>query len=205
LPDASPQARGLARAAMSLDAHEATRLLRDCVRTVGVLMSWETMVMPVLAAIGERWQRTGEGVEVEHTFSEAVLGVLRGVCADMGRPRNTRPVLLCCAEGDYHTLPLHALAAALAEEGIDSRMLGNGMPAKDLVASVRRCGPAVVFLFARMPVEDATVLEELPRQRPTPRVIVGGQGWDPCQLPGGVLRVSTLSAAVGEVVSAVHV
>src|SRR3712207_8376925 len=62
------------------------------------------------------------------SFSEAITGVLRGGPASLRRPRNVRPVVLSCAEGDYHTLPLHALAAALAEEGVGVRLLGVGMP-----------------------------------------------------------------------------
>ena len=58
-----------------------------------------------------------------------------------------------------------ALAAALAEESIGSRMFGSGMPAASLLAAVRRCGPSVVFLYARLPVDDVRALEEIPRQQ----------------------------------------
>ncbi len=201
---APAQARGLARAAMALDTHEAHRLLRSAVSDAGVLATWEHLIVPVLAAIGDRWSRTGEGIEVEHSFAEVVLGVMRGVCAEMERAQNLRPVLLSCAEGDHHTLPLHALAAALAETGIGTRILGSGIPAQNLVASVRRCGPEVVFLFARLPVQDTTVLEQLPRQRPAPLVIVGGPGWERCALPGGAVQVPTLTEAVSAVVAAVR-
>src|SRR4051812_14735472 len=177
LPDGSPAARGLARAAMSLDSGEVHRLLGDAVTAMGVREAWRTMGMPVLQSIGERWRVTGDGIDVEHAFSEAAMTVLRGVTATLRRGRNVRPVVLACAEGDYHTLPLHALAAALAEEQVGVRLLGVGMPASALVAAVRRTGPALVFLYARMAVLDAQVLDLLPRQRPAPRLVVGGPGW----------------------------
>jgi hypothetical protein len=204
LPDGSPQARGLARAAMSLDTREVARLLRAAVHAYGVVSAWEAMAMPVLQALGDRWQATGEGVDVEHAFSEAVISVMHGVTDALDTPRNTCPVLLTCAESEQHSIPLHVLAAALAEVGIGCRMLGEGMPAASLIAAVRRTGPAVVFVYARLPVGDPDVLDHLPRQRPAPRVVLGGPGWRSAQVPGSVLRVDTLGSAVVEVVSGVH-
>lgn len=203
LPDATPRARGLARAAMSLDTHELSRLLRDAVGAYGVVGAWDTMVLPVLQGLGERWRATGDGVDVEHAFCEATLAVLRGVTATLYRPRNVRPVLLACADGDFHTLPLHVLGAALAEAEVGCRMLGAGLPPRALVAAVRRTGPAVILLYARLPVRDGAVLRELPRQRPAPRLLLGGPGWEDADLPVSAVRVDSLRAAVDEVLSVV--
>ena len=203
LPDGSPAARGLARAAMSLDSHEVHRLLGDAVKTVGVREAWRTMGMPVLQSIGERWRVTGDGIDVEHAFSEAAMAVLRGVTETLRRPRNVRPVVLACAEGDYHTLPLHALAAALAEEQVGVRLLGVGMPASALVAAVRRTGPALVFMYARMAVLDVQVLDLLPRQRPAPRLVVGGPGWSDRPLPALVSVAGNLDEAVQRVLEGI--
>jgi hypothetical protein len=86
--------------------------------------------------------------------------------------------LLACLEKEQHTLALHALAVALAERGIGCRLLGGGLPPSSLVTAVRRTGPALVFLFARMPVGDLSMLADLSRQRPAPRLVLGGPGWD---------------------------
>jgi DNA-binding transcriptional MerR regulator len=203
LPDGSPAARGLARAAMSLDSGEVQRLFGDAVTAFGVRAAWETMAMPVLQSIGERWRVTGDGVDVEHAFSEALTGVLRTVTASLRRPRNVRPVVLACAEGDYHTLPLHALAAALAEEGVGVRLLGVGMPPAALVAAVRRTGPATVFLYARLRVRDVQVLHMLPRQRPAPRLVVGGPGWHRLELPPQVTAADGLGDAIDRVLESI--
>jgi MerR family transcriptional regulator, light-induced transcriptional regulator len=203
LPEGSPAARGLARAAMSLDSSEVHRLFGDAVRAFGVQEAWDTLAMPVLQSIGERWRVTGDGVDVEHAFSEALLTVLHSVTAELRRPNNSRPVVLGCAEGDYHTLPLHALAAALAEQHIGVRVLGVGMPASALVAAVRRSGPAAVFLYARLPVGDVEVLDLLPRQRPAPRILLGGPGWARRALPTQARLAGTLVEAVDAVVETV--
>jgi len=202
LPDASPRARGLARAAMALDTFELQRLLRDAFAAYGVIGTWDSMVVPVLSGLGERWRTTGEAVDVEHAFSEAVMSSLRGVTLTLRRPRNAVPVLLSCPDGDNHSLPLHVMAAALAEEEVGCRMLGAAVPPAALLSAVRRTGPALVFVYARMPVQDASVLRELPRQRPAPRIVLGGPGWDGVALPATAARVVSLGEAVAAVLGA---
>lgn len=204
LPEGTPQNRGLARAAMSLDSYETHRILRDAIRREGVIPTWDSLIMPVLRALGERTRVTGDGIDVEHAFSEAILGVLRATTFDLQNPRSPATVLLACAESDYHSLPLHALAAALAEREIPTRMLGSGLPPSALAASVRRTGPSVVVLFARMSGADASETEALRRQRPAPALILAGPGWHAETIPGSARTAASLIEAVDEVLLAVH-
>lgn len=197
LPGAPPSVRGLARSAMALDAASVTAALRAAVGTGGVIPTWDTLVRPVLTGIGERWEATGEGVDVEHLVTECVAGVLTTVAHELAAPANSRPVLLACPEGERHALPLTALAAALAERSIGSRMLGAGLPTDAMCAAVCRTGPAVLFLYAHLtrhgnPEQCAAV----PRTRPPATVVVGGPGWRADRLPPTAKVVGTLAAAV---------
>jgi hypothetical protein len=205
LPYGSPAARGLARAAMSLDTLQTARLLRDAIRRDGVVATWEEMATPVLRALGERTSATGDGIDVEHALSEVLLSVLRGVAIGVRQPRNPAPILLTCVEGDYHSLPLHVLSAALGERDIDSRMLGAGLPASAIAAAVRRTGPSAVVVYAQMPGADASSVEQLRRQRPAPRVVLGGPGWVTSTIPSSARVVGSLAEALDEVLLAVHV
>jgi MerR family transcriptional regulator, light-induced transcriptional regulator len=204
LPYGTPQSRGLARAAMALDTFEMSRLLRDALRRKGVVSTWTLMVMPVLRALGERTLVTGDGIDVEHAFSEVVLSELRGVVADLQRPRNSSPVLLVCADGDYHSMPLHALAAALAERQVACRMLGSGLPPHALSASVRRTGPSVIVLYARMEGADAGSTQMLRRQRPAPAIVLAGPGWQTSTIPTFARLAASLPEAIDEVLLGVH-
>ena len=204
MPDGTPQSRGLARAAMSLDTYETNRILRDTVRRDGVVTTWNSMIMPVLRALGERTRITGDGIDVEHAFSEVILGVLRSVAFALPEPGSAPVVLLACADSDYHSLPLHALAAALAERGVPTRMLGSGLPPHALSASVRRTGPSVIVLFARMAGADAGDIDALRRQRPAPTVILAGPGWLAETVPSSARTASSLVEAMDEVLRAIH-
>jgi DNA-binding transcriptional MerR regulator len=204
LPGGTGEVRGLARAAMALDSRTLRTALDRALTEHGVILTWTELLLPVLIAVGERWAATGEGIEVEHLLAEVATSALRAVGADAPEPRNGRPVLLACVPDESHTLPLAALAAALAEQGIGARLLGSGLPATALAAAVRRTGPAVLLLWAQLPRHaDVRVLEELPVLRPPVAVLAGGAGWRGRRLPARVTYVSDLTDAVGLVSRAV--
>jgi MerR family transcriptional regulator, light-induced transcriptional regulator len=203
LPGGTADTRGLARAAMALDSTAIRAAVERSLSSHGVIPTWTDLLCPVLVAVGERWAATGEGVEVEHLLAETAGSALRSVSA-APEPRNGRPVLLACAPDEQHSLPLTALTAALAEQGIGARLLGGALPAASLGAAVRRTGPAVVMVWAHAPSSaDVRVLDGLPVLRPPVAVLAGGPGWVGRRLPARVTYVPDLVAAVGLVTRAV--
>jgi len=67
---------------------------------------------------------------------------------------------------------------------------------------VRRTGPAVVMVYAHLPVAGERALPTGLRQRPPPRVLLGGPGWGVAAVPGAV-RVATLEEALTHTLAAV--
>lgn len=197
LPAADAGVRGLARAAMALDAATVTELLTDAVAAAGVVSTWEAVLCPVLGAVGERWAATGDGVDVEHLLSHCAGAVLGQYIGTLTKPANLRPVLLTCVAGELHSLPLDALAAALAEQRIASRVLGAAVPSRALQAAVRRIGPAVLFVWSQLPATgDPAALAAVPVTRPPVTVVAGGPGWPKDRLPAGVRTATDLRSAV---------
>jgi MerR family transcriptional regulator, light-induced transcriptional regulator len=185
--------RGLSRAALRLDAPAVRQRVARAVRDLGVVAAWDDVLRPVLAAIGERHAATGGLIEVEHLLSGCISAVLGAV----PRPEPGIPVhiLLSCADEEQHSLPLEALAAALADAGVPTRMLGARVPPAALSAAVRRTGPSAVLVWSQLrstgdPAQLSGVLTE--RARPVV-VAAGGPGWDPSTLPAGVARPATLT------------
>ena len=202
LPGADDVVRGLGRAAMALDSDAVLATVNRELDRHGVVRTWESVLVPVLVAAGARWQATGEGVEVEHLLADCVTTALRGRA---GVPTTSpRPVLLACAPGDLHDLPLHAVAAALAEAGHGSRVLGAAVPADALHAAVRRTGPAALFVWSQRPETGRPgLLGSLPVMRPPTVVVAGGPGW-PAALPARVARADDLGAALALLGQALH-
>ncbi len=203
LPGASPAARGLARAALALDGQRISEAIRATLARDGSVRTWEDLLVPVLSGLGTRFEHTGTCVEAEHLLSVATIAEFSRRAADLPGQVEHRAVLLASAEGEQHSLPLHALAAALAERGIDSRVLGPDLPYFALAAAVRRIGPGVVFLWSQAPATgDPAVLPDLFPRRPGARLILGGPGWDRDRIPASARLVGTLPDALSEVAAA---
>jgi MerR family transcriptional regulator, light-induced transcriptional regulator len=202
LPGASPAARGLARAALAMDDALMNEIIRIALAQDGVIPTWQCLLVPVLTGIGTRYERTGTCVEAEHLLSSVTLAALATLHPYAAGPADDRPVLLACAEGEQHSLPLYALAAALAECAVSARMLGAALPYVSLVAAVRRTGPAAVFLWSQVPATgDPAVLPDLRPRRPGARLLLGGPGWPPGGLPDGSRLIGNLPDAVTEVMA----
>lgn len=187
---ADPAARGLARAAMRLDALTMIETIAAAIRDRGVVDTWDQILRPVLVGIGERHGATGQFVEVEHLLSRSISEVLAAV----PRPGPASPprLLLACAAEEQHSLPLEALAAALAERGHSSRMLGARVPAAALAAAIRRTRPTTVVVWSHAHATgDPHHLDAGTRQRHRPVLIAAGPGWP--DLPASVERPATLA------------
>ena len=203
MPGASPAARGLARAARALDGESCVRIIRESLDSVGVIVTWESLLAPVLIGIGNAWEANGEGVDVEHILSDSIEFALATRAREIASPREITGVLLASTDRDDHTLALWAVAAGLAERGIGARMLGRRVPFTAVGDAMKRTGPAVVFMWSQIPGSaDASDIAQLPDMRPAPTLLIGGKGWVG-EVPAGVERVCSLAETVNRVAQVV--
>jgi MerR family transcriptional regulator, light-induced transcriptional regulator len=195
----------LSRAAMAMDAVATQQLIADSIDDLGVVAVWNDVLRPVLSALANRWAHSGECVEVEHLVNECTLAAVVGATPVVTAPRNPRPVLLCCAPEEQHSLPLYVLRAALAMAGIGTQMLGAALPADALAAAVRRTGPAAVAVWAQLPrFAGAEVFDRVPRTRQRVRLFACGPGWFTTDLPDRVDRLEDLAGAANRIESLIR-
>ncbi|TQS45156.1 MerR family transcriptional regulator [Cryptosporangium phraense] len=214
---AQAAARGLARAAGSMDSDAIAEEIRTCLRTYGTVLTWTEVLVPVLSALGQRWQAGHSVVEIEHLLSWHISTELRMVVPGPSGPRRSRnndePIpalapprtLLASVEDEQHTLPLEALAAALREARRGTRILGARVPTDAMVEAVRRTGPAVVVLWSQIPdTADPTVFTRLAALGRPVRMVAAGPGWlaSRRRMPSGVALPTTLVEAVEGVLAA---
>ena len=188
---------------MRLDAESVRQIASDAVRHLGVVRAWDSVLRPVLAAIGERHGRTGGFVEVEHLVSAVTSDVLGAVPRPHGNGRGR--VLLACTDEEQHSLPIEALSAALAQSDVLCRLLGARVPLPALRSAVRRTGPSAVLLWSHNPRTAAPEqLTALSGDRTRPLLLAAaGPGWQLETLPPGVATPQTLREAVELLRSAV--
>ncbi len=165
-------------AANALDKDFIESTLRNDIEKHGVIRSWQEVIVPVLVMLGKSWEETGEGIEIEHFFSETLKRVLRERSSKIHKPINPRPVLVASVGEEMHSLAIHALTAALAERNIECHFLGARTPFAALEAMVEKFAPPAIFLWAQL-VENAdpSFFRNLPAVRPAPRILLGGPGW----------------------------
>ena len=198
VPGGNGEVRGLARAVSRLDGDAASGLIGDILVRRGLMATWDDVLRPVLMAAGLHWMRTGSGVDIEHVLAESSVEAFRAYRAFLPRPAPGRPVLLACSPEDQHSLPLHALATALAERQIPTRLLGARVPAETLATACRRTGAGAVFIWRQLVDPDGKIdeLEQLPRSRMGTTVVLGGPGWIGVTLPKWAQHASDLPTAL---------
>ncbi|MFI8890826.1 MerR family transcriptional regulator [Streptomyces paradoxus] len=204
LGDVRQECKGIARAALRLDASALDELLETAIAEHGLVAAWTEVIMPTLQAVGRKWESSGEKyVEVEHFLSWHVSGALRRGAPPTAADRPGATVVLACVPGENHTLPLEVLAAALAERGLPVRMFGGALPVESLVTAVRRTGPAAVALWAQSRTTASRPLAQhvaamewgVRGARRKPVVLTIGPGWTGRTVPG-LPRPTGLAEAV---------
>ncbi|OXS30446.1 MerR family transcriptional regulator [Streptomyces sp. XY006] len=212
LGDVRQECKGIARAALRLDAAALDELLQSAIDEHGLVTAWTEVIMPTLQAVGRKWESSGEKyVEVEHFLSWHVSGALRRSTPVSAADRPGALTVLACVPGENHTLPLEVLAAALAERGLPVRMFGGALPVESLVTAVRRTGPVAVALWAqsrgtasRPLAQHVAAMEWGVRgARRKPVVLTIGPGWAGGRAVPGLPRPTGLAEAVAVVESVV--
>ena len=193
----------LHKAAKGLDKKFIEAVLRKDLAQYGVEQSWSEVIVPLLLIVGNEWEASGDGIEVEHLLTEVLKGILREHVEDIRKPVNAHPVLLASVGEEVHSLALHALAAALAERKIETYFLGARTPLEALSAMITRSAPPAVFLWAQLSKNaDPKFFNDIPAIRPMPRMVLGGPGWSHVDCKD-VSVVHDISDAVAEIERAV--
>ncbi|TQJ46958.1 MerR family transcriptional regulator [Streptomyces sp. NBC_00080] len=194
--DVRQECRGLARAAVRLDAPAVAEQLATAVERHGLTVAWQEVMVPTLHAVGRKWASSGDRyVEVEHLLSWHVSTALRRATRPVvpgdaaGGPG---PVVLACVPGEQHSLPLEALNAGLGQLDVPTRMFGAAVPVEALTAAVQRLGPVAVVLWAQARSTASLPLARhiaetrwgVTGARRAPTVMLAGPGWAGRPAPG---------------------
>lgn len=201
MPDASPAARGLARAAVALDATACDAALAAALRRQGVLEVWERLVSPVLTRMEERRRATGHGLAAERLLAERAEAAVRGSSAPPPALLGLRPVVLAGVSDESHRVPLVVIEVALAQRGLPVRLLGPRLPMRALGEVLPRIGPSVVLLWSQQPDSAAPVPapDLFARVRARPLLVLAGPGYRSERFHAGTTWAAGPSEAVDRV------
>lgn len=144
----------LARLRETLDRYDgagAERLIDRCFLNLGLSAALQTVILPYLNELGDRWASGEITVAQEHFASNVVRRRILRV-AD-GWERGAGPiVLLACAPGEQHDIGLISFGLSLhSYHGWRVKYLGADTPFSDLVRAARVIAPDFVGVSAVTP------------------------------------------------------
>ncbi len=150
------------------------------------------VAMPLLRAIGERWQAGSLLPAQEHLVSAVVRTVLGGLLRTASRPSRSA-IVFATPEGERHELGALGAAVLCASDGWDARYVGPDLPAGDIAAAARRSGAAAIVLGLTVG-DSRRVVRRIRQLVPDIPLIVGGAGAMTSRRIAGVQTIADLDA-----------
>jgi DNA-binding transcriptional MerR regulator len=190
-------------AALRADAPEVARLLA-LAPDADLVRWWSDLVAPARAGIASRTVLARPGDEPDALVVAAALAVLRYRSGRVpGHPSRRRIVLLLAAPSEPRPLSLHVLAGALADAGVDARVVAGPAGQHRLLEIATMTSPSAVVLSSELAAPDLGLVAAVAEQHPDLPVFVMVPDEAAATVPLGrqVHRVRTVPGLVHEVVA----
>ena len=164
------------------DGPTALAVTRACLeRGAGLGELLDRVFAPALHEVGLRWQNATISVAHEHLATATAQATLARLFSERNSPTgNGRTAVVCCTEGELHSLGGRFVADVLEDEGWDVTDLGASTPSAALVGFVADRRPDVVALStvrsANLPAAKH-VLGPLRELVERPLLVVGGSAY----------------------------
>ncbi|QTE31280.1 MerR family transcriptional regulator [Pengzhenrongella sicca] len=163
----------LVETAMRADELGCRRLLASVTATVETW--WTDLVQPARAGLAARTVLAHAGEDAEWVLDSAALAVLRTRPRPRAAPATVgeRVVLLHAAPRERRPLALHALAAALADRGVDARVVTGPVESDRMLELVAMTHPVAVGVISEQADPDLAIVGELSAAWPDLPLFVG--------------------------------
>lgn len=161
-----------------LDDVRLAALFRRSAMTLGTETWIETVVGPLLEAVGDRWHAGAISPAHEHLATATARDALGWVMRSYTPPIDAPKVLVATPAGELHELGAMMAAVAAAEAGWRVQYLGPNIPAGDLAKAAMKIGSDAVALSLVHPDHAESTVNEIRELRrampPSVPIIVGG-------------------------------
>lgn len=124
----------------------------------------EQVLLPLLRAIGDRWEKKRLSVAAEHFGSAIVRARLQSLLDSENRRRPNAPKVVCaCPEGELHEGGLLAFAVHAAGSGLDVIYLGANTPIEETLATAETTQARAIALSITRPLAKSLRTQMLSR------------------------------------------
>lgn len=172
-PDA--EAGRLRDALEAYDEEEANAVLDRSLSVFSLDVFTGAVVLPAMAAIGDRWAGGEVSVAQEHFATYVVRGRLLALSRGWGSGLGPL-ALLACPPGELHDIGLIAFGLSLRNRGWRVAYLGPDTPLDTLAEAARRLRPVLAVMSVAVPEPLAAAGPGLSQLAAAVPVWVGGPG-----------------------------
>ena len=173
LADPADLLDALVVAAESAHDGRVTGLLDQCFTALPVTRAIDEGIVPLLAWIGDAWQRGELSIAQEHAVSAKIRARLEHLMSD-GRGAARGIAVLACAPTEQHDLGLLMLAVALHADGWQVEYLGADVPVDEALAYTVTTRANVLCSSAARDESLARLRQGLTSVAERPAHVVGG-------------------------------
>ncbi len=106
----------------------------------------ESLVVPILTALGERWQQRPNGIAEEHFFTAYLRNKLGARLHHEANRKHGSLILIACLAGELHEIGILLFAIEAVSRGYRLLYLGPNSPLAQLPAVAHRAGAAAIVL-----------------------------------------------------------
>jgi DNA-binding transcriptional MerR regulator len=150
---------------MIMDTQTADQVLSEALTSSSPENLILDVIAPVLARIGEAWEKDNLNVASEHLATNYLRQRLLMWMLSGPPPRSVQPLILACAPNEFHEGSLLILGALLRRRRWPIAYLGQAVPLPDLAIFTKELNPSMILLVAMMS-ESASELVEWPKWLP---------------------------------------
>ena len=149
----------LAEALFQHDLRRADQLMGEMLAFFSPEEITLNVIGPVLAELGEAWAEGRITVSDEHLASNYLRQRLLMWLVTGPPPRETRPIVLACAPGEWHEGSLLMLGVLLRRQGWPVAYLGQNVPFADLAVFVEQVEPRLLVLVGMLEASARSLAE----------------------------------------------
>jgi DNA-binding transcriptional MerR regulator/methylmalonyl-CoA mutase cobalamin-binding subunit len=181
-PPSAPRAIDTRRLVADLERMDGAAVEAHLGRLAALLPPLELVrdvIMPVLAAVGEKWHDSAAGIAQEHLASGIVRNVLGAMVRSYARRTAPARIVFATPSGERHEFGALGAAALAASGGLAVIYLGPDLPADAIVESATSAEADVVVCGILAGTDAGTRAEAAALARRLPRDIelwFGGSG-----------------------------
>jgi len=148
----------------TFDAAGLRAALQSAALTMPLALVLDSLLVPLLAAIGDRWRDGTLGISQEHLATATVESFLSEVLRAGGSTGASR-IIVTTPSGQRHAIGALLAAAAAVTAGWNAVFLGADLPADDIADAVEHTGAEAVALSIVSTTPDRSLPAELTRLR----------------------------------------